>query len=162
MILKTIDNSGNIGKSFLNSWVSLFSFSFLVFFCCCCCFFLATGHLGTQFADQGLKPCPLHCKHTVLTTGSLGKSEFLILLLLVQECCVCPNNINTPSVHACVCAQLRPTVCDPEDCSPPGSSVHGIFWARILERVAISYSRGPSRPRDWTCISYIGRWILYD
>ena len=47
------------------------------------------------------------------------------------------------------------------DCSPPGSSVHGISQARILEWVAISFSRGSSRPRDQTCISCIGRRILY-
>ena len=44
-------------------------------------------------------------------------------------------------------------LCDPMDCSPPGSSVHGIFQARILLRVAISFSRGPSRPRDRTQVS---------
>ena len=50
------------------------------------------------------------------------------------------------------------------DCSPPGSSVHGIFQMRILEWVAISLSRGSSWPRGWTrisCVSWIGRWILY-
>ena len=47
------------------------------------------------------------------------------------------------------------------DCSPPGSSVHGIFQARILEWVAISFSRGSSQPRDQTCVSQIGRPILY-
>ena len=47
------------------------------------------------------------------------------------------------------------------DCSPPGSSAHGIFPARILEWVAISFFRGSSHPRDGTCISCIGRWILY-
>ena len=60
-----------------------------------------------------------------------------------------------------VCAQL--CLCDSMDCSPPGSSVHGIFQARILEWVAISYSRGSSRPRDQThisCIFCIGRQIL--
>ena len=40
--------------------------------------------------------------------------------------------------------------CDPKDCSPPGSSVRGIFQARILEWVAISFSRGSSHLRDWT------------
>ena len=40
--------------------------------------------------------------------------------------------------------------CDPLDCSPPGSSIHGIFQARILEWVAISFSRGSSSPRDRT------------
>ena len=41
----------------------------------------------------------------------------------------------------CLLAQSRPTLCDPMDCSPPGSSVHGISQARILEWVAISFSR---------------------
>ena len=56
------------------------------------------------------------------------------------------------------------SLCDPVDCGPPGSSVHGILQARILEWVAISFSRGSSRPRDQTlvsCISGIGRQVLY-
>ena len=51
-------------------------------------------------------------------------------------------------------------LCDPRDCSLPGSSVHGISQARILEGVAISFSRGSSRSRDQTRISCIGRQIL--
>ena len=47
------------------------------------------------------------------------------------------------------------------DCSPPGSSVHGIIQARILEWAAISSFRGYSQPRDWTWVSCISRWILY-
>ena len=43
-------------------------------------------------------------------------------------------------MHACSVAQSCPTICDPMDYSPPGSSVHGIFQARILEWVAISSS----------------------
>ena len=50
-------------------------------------------------------------------------------------------------------AQLCPTVCDTMDCSPLGSSVHGILQARILEGVAIPFSTGSSRPRDWTHVS---------
>ena len=53
------------------------------------------------------------------------------------------------------------TLCDPMDCSPPASSGHGILQARILEQVAISYSRGSSRPRDLIWVSCIGRRILY-
>ena len=45
-------------------------------------------------------------------------------------------------------------------CSPPGSSVHGVPLARILEWVAISFSRGSSQPRDPTHIFCISRWIL--
>ena len=78
-----------------------------------------------------------------------------VLDICVQPCvCVC----------VCVCVLSYLTVYSPIDCSPPGFSVHGIFQARILEYVAISYSRGSSRPRDWihiTCISCIGRRTLY-
>ena len=57
-------------------------------------------------------------------------------------------------------AQSCPTLCDPMDCSLPGSSVHGIFQARILEWVAISFSRGTSWPRDRTRVSCIvGRYL---
>ena len=45
-------------------------------------------------------------------------------------------------------AQSCPTLCNPMDWSPPGSSVHGIFQVRILEQIAISYSRASSQPRD--------------
>ena len=48
------------------------------------------------------------------------------------------------------------TLCNPVDCSLPGSSIHGILQARILEWVAISFSRGSSRPRDRTRVSCIG------
>ena len=47
------------------------------------------------------------------------------------------------------------------DYSPPSSSVHGISQARILEWVAIYFSRGSSQPKDQTCISFISKWILY-
>ena len=47
------------------------------------------------------------------------------------------------------------------DYNPQGFSVHGTFQARILEQVAIFFSRESSPPRDWTCISCIGKWILH-
>ena len=59
--------------------------------------------------------------------------------------------------------QSCPTLCDPMDCSPPGSPVHGILHARTLEWVS-HFSRGSSQPRNQTCISWvfcIGRQILY-
>ena len=49
-------------------------------------------------------------------------------------------------------SQSCPTLCDPMDCSLPGSSTHGIFKARVLEWVAVFFSRGPSRPRNWTLV----------
>ena len=62
---------------------------------------------------------------------------------------------------SCFVVKVYLTLCDPMDCSLPGASVHGILQARILEWVAISFSRESSRPRDQICISCIGRWILY-
>ena len=70
-------------------------------------------------------------------------------------------------LHSFWCAkslQSFPTFCDPMDCSPPGSSVHGVIQARTLEWVAIPSSSGSSRPRDRTHVSYvwcIGRRFLY-
>ena len=58
--------------------------------------------------------------------------------------------------------QLYLTLCDPVDCSPPGSSVHGISQVRILECVAISFSRGSSPPRDWTWVSRIAGKLFTD
>ena len=63
----------------------------------------------------------------------------------------------------CVCARSRPTLCKPMDCSPPGFSIHGIFQARILESVSISFSRETSWLRDQTRVSFVsclGRRIL--
>ena len=58
------------------------------------------------------------------------------------------------SLHSC------PTLCNPMDCSPPGSFVHGIHQARTLEWVAMPSSRGSSWPRDWICVSCIaGRFF---
>ena len=61
----------------------------------------------------------------------------LLVLALCKYCC-------------CVVAQLCLTICDPVDCSLPGSSAHGILQARTLEWVAISSSRGSSLPKDQT------------
>ena len=80
-----------------------------------------------------------------------------------------PGFSGLPILHlqhedAYVHAQLCPTLCDPMGYSPPGSFVHGISQAGILEWVAISSSRGSSRHRDGnciSCISFIDRWILY-
>ena len=65
-----------------------------------------------------------------------------------------------------VCAQPCLTLCDPIDCSPLGLFAHRIFQARILEYLAISYSRDSSQPRDQNCmhllcVSCFGRQILY-
>ena len=54
-------------------------------------------------------------------------------------------------------AQSCPTLCDPMDCSPPGSSVHGIFQAWILEWVAVSFSNGENREPLYT-VGETGNW----
>ena len=61
----------------------------------------------------------------------------------------------TESGSESLVAQLCLTLCNPMDCSLPGSSVHGIFQARVLEWVAISFSRGSSWPRDRTWVFHI-------
>ena len=67
---------------------------------------------------------------------------FFIIIIIMANTHVC-------FVYVCVkVTQLCPTLCDPTDCSPPGSSVHGILQARILEWVATPFSRGSSLPRD--------------
>ena len=82
--------------------------------------------------------------------------------------CVCVLTQNssldlphTKVLYVCVCAQSCLTLCDPMDCSLPGSSVHGILQARILEWDALLSSRKYSQPRDWTWIPCIGWQILY-
>ena len=75
--------------------------------------------------------------------GSQSIGTFVVLLLMC----------------ACSVAQSYLTLCNPMDCSPTGSSVHVSLQARILEWVAIAFSRGSSWPRDWTRISIFGRQV---
>ena len=83
-----------------------------------------------------------------------------------QVCMIWPNLVYLLSLsyeHA-KSLQLCLTLCNPMDCSLPGYSVHGILQARILEWVAIPFTRGFSQPRDRAHISYvfcIGRRVLY-
>ena len=74
---------------------------------------------------------------------------FSYISLLVGVVCMC---VKSP--------QFCLTLCGPMDCSPSRSSVHGIFQARVLEWVAISFSRGSPLPRDWPQVSCIGRRIF--
>ena len=64
-------------------------------------------------------------------------------------------------VYACPVPQWCPLFCDPMDYNPSGSSVPRVSQARILEWVAISFSRGSSQPKDLTHVSCIGRQIFY-
>ena len=83
------------------------------------------------------------------TPSSLGEVSWATLAF------VC---VRSKSLLSCL------TLCDPMNCSPPGSCVHGILQARILERIAISSSKGSSWPRGQSHFSYascIGRQFLY-
>ena len=65
------------------------------------------------------------------------------------------SNLYISIVSESEVAQLCPTLCDRMDCSLSGSSIHGIFQARVLEWITISFSRGSSRPRNRTWVSRI-------
>ena len=69
--------------------------------------------------------------------------------MLVRGWCVCMR---------AMLLQLSLSLCNPVDCNPPGSSVHGILQARIVERVAIPSSRGSCHPMDRTHISCLLHW----
>ena len=78
----------------------------------------------------------------------------LIQFIRINSIWVCRSKVSEV-------AQSCPTLCNPMDYSLPGSSVHGIFQAEILEWVAISFSRGSSQHRDWTRVSHIvGRHFI--
>ena len=82
---------------------------------------------------QGLEPGPSS------TTGIL----FSFKVFIMENSKTYKSKKKVNSTHVCCCclvAQSCLTLCDPTDCSPPGSSVHGILQARILEQVAISFS----------------------
>ena len=72
----------------------------------------------------------------------------------IHFCCFKPHFV----VQSLSCTQL---FFDPMDCSPPGFSVHGIFQTKTLEWVSISFSRQSSKPKNQSCVSCIGRQILY-
>ena len=81
-------------------------------------------------------------------------STFLYLCLHLTRTIICSLDKYCPLV-----AKLCLTLCDPMDYSPPGS-VHGILCARILEWVAISFSRVSSQPRDRTHVSCLTDWFF--
>ena len=92
----------------------------------------------------------------------LLEESFVSCLVLSALCTVmCGISIRWPAEGRYIfcseseAAQSCLTLCDPMDCSLPGFSVHGIFQARILEWVAISFSRRSSGPRNWTRVSHI-------
>ena len=130
---------------------------------------------GILVPQPGIKPEALAVRRRVLTTGQPGNCHMLVSLLdltwtlwynllLTQfygkenwsslREWLLPKRpmLADSSVCVCVCVcvwvtQLCPTLCDPMDCNLPGSSVHGILQARILEWVAMSFSRADSKAK---------------
>ena len=101
----------------------------------------------------GVGPVSLGCKQLPVNSGAHQRPWLRANILptlqlhLPKEACVCAK-----SLRSC------PTLCNTLDCSPSGYSVHGTLQARILEWIAISYSRGSSQPRDQTHISCLLHW----
>ena len=101
-----------------------------------------------NFIHHGPKPETTHSPFKRWVIKQTGKTQYISILW---------------NAH-CSAAQSCLTLCNPMDYGSPGFSVHGIFKARILEQVAISYSKGFSQPRSRTHVSWascIGRCILY-
>ena len=93
-----------------------------------------------------LPPCEMRPFYSSDCGLSLGK----VFKLAIKE-----SEREKVKLQLVLVTQLCLTLCDPMDCSPPGSSVQGVLQARILEWVAISFSRGSSRPRDQTPVSCV-------
>ena len=110
----------------------------LLYFCCCC---QVTSVMSNSMQPLRWQPTRLLCP-----LDSPGKNTGVGCHFLLQ--CM---KVKSESEVAQSCL----TFSDPMDCSPPGSSIHGIFQARVLEWVAISFSRGSSWPRDQTQVLHI-------
>ena len=107
--------------------------------------------------------CPLPQEQTCFDSNFHNLKTLMGLTRNVLDCGYCDGPSTIPMkarqlLCVCLVAQSHPTLCDPLDYSLPGSCVLGIFQARLLEWVAISYSRASARPRDRTRVSRFS-WI---
>ena len=108
--------------------------------------------MGAQWPDTGATPLPLDSSDL---SGMVATWEGSYTHHYTHQCCWPPweqtglwEKAAAPVGSVWLVAQSCPTLCDPMDCSPPGSSVHGILQARVLEWIAIPFSSGSSQPRD--------------
>ena len=127
---------------------------FFIAICLFICFFLSTKVVYSTFVTTD-EPAFTHQCHAESTWSwreirwSSCRNPF---------CETLPVRVCAKSLQSCL------TLCEPKACSPLGCSVYGILQVRILEWIAISFSRESSWLRDWTCISSlscIGRQVLY-
>ena len=106
---------------------------------------------GDHWIPLQLKLFSLHI--VIMMVYKVSVSKPLETVLAVVCVCVCAR---AKSLHSC------PILCNPTDCSPLGSSVHGILQARLLEWVASPFSKRSSQPRAFNpYVSCIGRQVLY-
>ena len=107
--------------------------------------------------DKGRKTKPNHFLHTglfIIEFSGSWEGFLFFVFCLVFRCYHCNVvDIVAKESESEVC-QSCPTLCSPMDCSPPDSSIHGIFQSRVLEWVAISFSRESSWSRHWTQVSH--------
>ena len=101
---------------------------------------LSAERLSEMTPDRGTSPAVLRRRRCTPSTGAWVPPPVKCYISLIV------------SFVAVACAQLHLTLCNSKDCSPPGSSVPGIFQVRILVWVAVPSSRGSSWPRDGTCV----------
>ena len=120
---------------------------------CLCLIEVDTAHVLQSFSiDSCFKNFSWNSNTVICFKFKFSSQKQKVLLLFTVSQRVCAKSV-----------QLCPTLCDSE-LQPPGSSVHGILQARILEWVAISSSRESPQPRTGTCLFYvpcIGRQVLY-
>jgi len=96
--------------------------------------------------------CFLSSPFSTISASHAASSFWEIVLMSVTS--IIPLGDDTACMHAKSVKSCL-TLCNPTDGSPPGSSVHRILQARILQWVAMPSSRASFLPRDWTCVSYV-------
>ena len=137
-----------LGVSHYKMIISYFKFFGYVYHTLLCCMCHKLGPLKADAERCLLRPNP--CE------GKWGKLHCVYKKVHV----LCSKSSATLVWCGGLVAKSCATHCNPMDCSSPGSSVHGILQARILEWVAISFSRRSPQPRDWIQVSFsVGRFL---
>ena len=127
----TVSQTKKVGRSSLQKWD------------------MAWGCLSFLTIPLAVSPSQVQASPLLYSSEVYSQGTHKSVMILVYA--FCPRVV----VAGVLVAQSCLTLCNPMHCSPPGSSVHGILQARILEWVAIPFSRGSSRSRDQTQVSFI-------
>ena len=126
-------------------------------------YYLPGVALGPRNSCSGPNDMALSQKWLLISPNKVEVKVFLELSCFFDDPADVGNLISGSSAFSktSLLSHVQLSVTPWTVCSPPGSSVHGISQARILELGAISFSRGSSQTRYQTCVSCIGRWILH-